>query len=758
MLIKFFKIGHHWDHGARIRETTMGEGMSVCPLTLLFKDHKGWTSDSGTVPPTRPVVGGHLGINLHLSEIVSDILDPVVANYRGGKEVISTEDMVARVEILNIEKQGWSKFTFWGGLTTGVYRSCSDCHGNEEYILDEDNLEYCLCEDGVDEDGRTRITAQCMRLLRRKLWERSVGWDITDLERKYDGRDVLQEDLQDQTVPMILVGTDVVNLYPSLDIAKVVGEVTEAVIKSGIIWTDLDYLEGARYVALNWSEHQCRTSGLRRVLPTRRKTSGSRPGLRGAGPQGGQRGDQEQWVFPNVTLTTEEQDLLVATVIQLATEAMFKHHFYGFGGQKFQQMEGGPTGLRGTCTLARLIMQIFDGRWLDIIGGTGLKIDLYTRYMDDGRLLFHPIKRGWRWVEGRMLFCLKWEAEDMDRSLLDISVAAIKESMVGVAEYLKFTYETGADYNDGWLPTLDTSLMVDPSNQVLYRYYEKPTTTNTTIRQATAMSENSKLQSLSQDLVRRLLNTKEELPSSYRAKVIDEYGMKLRTSGYSMEVTRRILSNGMKGYVAKVTRRKKSGSRIHRTAMESSSDRLKKKMIGRNNWFRGGRRSDEKYVDKGAMKSKNCGATNTKVNKNLRVRAALFVEQSPRGELASAIREQLQRMEGVMGFRIRVVERTGRSLLSLFPQSIIWRGEQCGRNDCVTCNQGGKTFLIARDLDWSMKVSAPSVTLELLRRGNLWRFTGGHPASMWGRPHAVSRSVPWSIGGELGGMIRTTTW
>ena len=41
MMIKFFKIGKYWDHAPRIRETTMGEGLSICPLSLLFKDHKG---------------------------------------------------------------------------------------------------------------------------------------------------------------------------------------------------------------------------------------------------------------------------------------------------------------------------------------------------------------------------------------------------------------------------------------------------------------------------------------------------------------------------------------------------------------------------------------------------------------------------------------------------------------------------------------------------------------------------------------------
>ena len=692
MLIKVFKIGQHWDHGARIRESTMGESMSVCPLSLLFKDHKGWTSDSGTVPPTRPVVGGHMGINLHISEIVSDILDPVVANYKGGHEVISTEDMVARTELLNEKKSGWSKYSYWEGQFTTEYRACTDCHGDEGHVLGENNLEYCYCDDGIDGDGRIMVTTRCMKFLKRKIWEETIGWDSSDIDRKLDGTAVLLEDLQEQTEPMVIIGTDVINLYPSLDITMVVGEVEEAILKSGIKWQDIDYLEGARYIALNWSEQQCRTSKLARVLPRRRYTGGSRPGLRGAGPQGGARGDQEQWVFPHVRLSSAEKDLVVATVVQIATEAMFKHHFYGFGGKKFQQMGGGPIGLRGTCTLARLVMQIFDGRWMDRVMSTGLQIDLYTRYMDDGRLFCHPIKRGWRWLDGRMVYCLRWEAEDWDRSLLDVTVEAIKGSMAEVIKYLRFTFETGSDY-DGWLPTLDTNLMIDSNNQVLYKYYEKPTTTNTTIRQATAMAENAKLQSLAQDLVRRLLNTKEELPPNYRAMVIDGYGVKLRSSGYSLEVTRKILTSGMKGYVSKVKRRRMvSGRRVHRTAMESSKDRLKKKMIGRNSWFKGGKRDEVKDGDhaKGAARPRTGGAKKNPWSKELRTRAVLFVEQTPRGELARLVREQLHKLEGIMGYKLRVVERTGRSIVTIFPQSTIWRGEQCGREECVTCYQGGE--------------------------------------------------------------------
>ena len=72
-----------------------------------------------------------------------------------------------------------------------------------------------------------------------------------------------------------------------------------------------------------------------------------------------------------------------------------------------------------------------------------MKLQVMSLLLDDGRLFCHPIKRGWRWMDGRMVFCLRWEAEDMDKSLLELTVEAFKGSMVGVMEYLQFTFETG---------------------------------------------------------------------------------------------------------------------------------------------------------------------------------------------------------------------------------------------------------------------------------------------------------------------------
>ena len=633
----------------------------------------------------------HLGINLHISEIVSDILDPIVASYRGGKEIISTEDMVARLEIKNESNRGWSPTSYWGGKKFDEYAACEVCDGDDEYEWDEEHPELCKCEDyrdGVDEEGYTLVTREAMKGLRSSRWRIAVGWDDQDLDRRYGAKEVLPEAIQDQTIPMVVVGTDVVNLYPSLIIKKVVGEVGEAILDSEVKFEEMDYLEGARYIALNWTERKCRSSPLWRILPRRRKKQGSRPGLTGEGPMGAVRGDQEQWEFPRVKLTMEERRLIVATVVELATEAMFNNHFYGFGGKKFKQMEGGPIGLRGTCTLARLVMQIFDRRWMDLVRDAGLSIDLYMRYMDDGRKLLQPIRRGWRWVNGALVYTLRWDKEDEVKTAMEVTVGVLRDTVKRIADYLDFTFESGDDYPDGWLPTLDVSIKVNDRNTVDYRYFEKPTTTNTTVRERSAMGENSKIQCLSNDLVRRLMNTKEELPASYRAEVVDKYGIKLMTSGFTREQSRKILMNGIKGYVAKRDRRRASGrKRIHLTAEETSQARSKRKLLGKSSWYRGGKKKKDEVQ---MTKVRKPGGGTKPSTVQLRTRAVLFLEQTPHGELARRMKEQLQRLEPTLGFKIKVVERTGVKLSSILSQSKLGGGKECGREQCVTCSQEGE--------------------------------------------------------------------
>ena len=66
---------------------------------------------------------------------------------------------------------------------------------------------------------------------------------------------------------------------------------------------------------------------------------------------------------------------------------------------------------------------------------------------------------------------------------------------------------------------------------VLHSFYEKPTNSNVTIQRRTAMGEDSKIQILSNDLVRRLKNSSEELGNGAKVEIVDNYTQKLTVRG-----------------------------------------------------------------------------------------------------------------------------------------------------------------------------------------------------------------------------------
>ena len=52
--------------------------------------------------------------------------------------------------------------------------------------------------------------------------------------------------------------------------------------------------------------------------------------MKGAGPRGRTKGDQEQWRFQDVILEDWDRREIVGEVVSLATKAMFNNHFYKF--------------------------------------------------------------------------------------------------------------------------------------------------------------------------------------------------------------------------------------------------------------------------------------------------------------------------------------------------------------------------------------------------------------------------------------------
>jgi hypothetical protein len=272
-------------------------------------------------------------------------------------------------------------------------------------------------------------------------------------------------------------------------------------------------------------------------------------------------------------------------------------------------------------------------------------------------------------------------------------------TMNGIGNFLNFTMETGDDFVDGWLPTLDTNLKVTMGNMIMYKQFEKPMNSNVTLQMDTAMGEDPKMKCLANDLIRRLSNTCERLDDTERIKVVDDYSQKLVNSGYGIKQVRRIILTGLKGYERILRESKKDGGRnLHRSAKESSHERGKKKLLGKSEWFRKkGKSQPDKpdfragcdqvggpiihphtrapLQDKGHGK-KSYANPNTNTTK---IRTFLFVEQTRGGKLLKALKEVETRLSGMLGFKTKIVERGGTSLKDLLPNTNPWAGTSCGR-------------------------------------------------------------------------------
>ena len=68
---------------------------------------------------------------------------------------------------------------------------------------------------------------------------------------------------------------------------------------------------------------------------------------------------------------------------------------------------------------------------------------------------------------------LRWADEDKSLTAEIITKNILLESMTNIEDFLKFTIESGEDF-DAWLPTLDTAFRVDENNKIQFKFYEKP--------------------------------------------------------------------------------------------------------------------------------------------------------------------------------------------------------------------------------------------------------------------------------------------
>ena len=121
----------------------------------------------------RPVVPGNRGVNTHLSEMISEILEPLVLETNGG-EIASTEEALCAITRVNnlIEKSAgdWKELNLMGGTSPDVKNISRDINSPTEEIHDHLNRT-------VGMDGMNKTTSGGVGVTLTPEKHRSAGMD-----------------------------------------------------------------------------------------------------------------------------------------------------------------------------------------------------------------------------------------------------------------------------------------------------------------------------------------------------------------------------------------------------------------------------------------------------------------------------------------------------------------------------------------------------------------------------------------------------
>ena len=351
-------------------------------------------------------------------------------------------------------------------------------------------------------------------------------------------------------------------------------------------------------------------------------------------------------------------------------------------------------------------MQDWWEEFLKILVKSNLKHLLEALYVDDGRVVIQLIKQGVRFDEDSKVFRYseKWYEEDIESGKSDHerTELEVRKAMNSVSPDLVFTTETENDFQNKRLPTLSFQMWSDETG-LRHSFYEKSMRSQILTQKRSSQSEQSKFSILVNELNRRFEVLDSKISNDEKVDIVNHYTQQLVNSGYSTTQIREIIESSLKGVVKKEENRRKACQR-YKSARDTLEARNVKKLTEATTWYRGdlSDKEDDDKIRKKNEKEGNCSEWRKFTRKKKRSRgeidiegktklmSVLFVQHTPRSELAKRIREKLESLEKLGSLKYKVVEKAGSKLEEVLHKSDSWSNRDCERMDCLVCSTTGE--------------------------------------------------------------------
>ena len=674
---QIWSYGDDHNHQDRILRSKMARSGNQANLTLLYKDHKLGNK-------TRPVASGNESFNLGLSNGVSELLESVFRAIRHPYSVISSEDMLARVSRFNEEKKHEKTLE---DITSTTHTGVED---------DDEELKT------GDHASKTTIPHQLEATV-------ATGTDSEGLGNEDHTSKTTIPPKVKATVPteideeiLSLVGSDVIALFPSITADNTGKIIREQIIRSEIKLEGFDTEKARAYIVINKDEIT-NIEDLENILPIRKSNHGTSPTMASITSKWN---PTDQWVFPPKIPTQEQERKIAAVVAEIALKALFNNFTYKFGGKNYHQQSGGPIGVRATMAASNLVMEDWAVKYENILVASGIVVKLMAGYVDDGRQVTSVLRKGMRYTKETNKFEHNEEAEQEDVLMENKGetnnqrmARVCIDAMNSVNTDLQFTSESQEDFNHERLPTLDFELWLNEEMELCHSYYQKPTKTPYVLMERSGMAYHQKFQILSNELCRRLSNIQiGAVEHQEILQKIEQFIGELNNSGYSRKQAREIVCSGVRGWQARIKKRKRKNISFYRLAESTVNERLQKELTERECWYKNEDNENEEGSPNKKMKmdplhkitrtrkSFNPNRKNKIKTNKTQVKSVMFVPHTRKSELANILREKEEKLVEVTGNKVKIVERAGNKLENILAGKDPWKGKDCERKNCFICN------------------------------------------------------------------------
>ena len=160
---------------------------------------------------------------------------------------------------------------------------------------------------------------------------------------------------------------------------------------------------------------------------------------------------------------------------------------------------------------------------------------------------------------------------------------------------------------------------------------------------------------------RRLYNIDEEVPDKEAEveEVLEKFTKQLKNSGWGRKEARQMITSGYTGWQRRVEKRKEEGGSQYRSAGQSLVSRSRKKLTGREDWFRDNgmkRKREEEEDDEPRFWKKIRTNRGEEKRKNIKTISVMFIPYTVNGTLAKQMREAEEELAKQAGIKIKIVE------------------------------------------------------------------------------------------------------